>query len=223
MNRVLVAGSLTIVAVILARVFNRSPSIKILDIGEVPLKAVWVVFLAGTVAHFFAGAFFRNAILDLAYSDEASSEKVKAREDVLVDGGHFVSVMVRRLPVSGRRFVPMSLHDSSTWVAYLGALGFLVAVVPWWWQNGLRGPGVGVGLVLTSVGVLLLLVNWFVGSHWAIALSLLGEEEQLVKGALRPSYLATLHGSITAAVGLLGALVGLAAVGGFWALIDWLT
>jgi hypothetical protein len=174
-SRVLQAGSVAAMAVIAARVLTGSGEFKVWEIDHVPLKAAWVVFLGLTIAHVFTAYFFRRAITDMGRKRSIEEQRA-VYEDILVEGGLYISVAVRRIPQPGRRIVPMSPSDASTWVSHAGAVAAVIAVLPWWWNQGLRWPGVASSLVIASVAAVLVVVNWLVGGTWAIAVSGLGNE-----------------------------------------------
>lgn len=211
---VLQVGSVAALVIISARILSNSGEVNFWIIENFPLKAAWVGLFALTLAHVFTGLFFIRALKDLR-RNRSLPEQEAAREDLLVEAGGYVSVLVPRLPTAGKRLVRMSLSDSSTWVAHGGAIAAIVAALPWWWEGGLRWPDWASTLAIAGVTLLLILVNWLIGGAWAIAMSKLGTTMP-TSGASSATLLtavSALGGVISVSFGLLATISGAAIVG----------
>lgn len=179
-NLVLSTGSLAALIVIVTRAFGGAAEVTLWELPPIPLTRAWFVFAAGTIIHAFAGLFLRSTTIEFQQSPAPRSSKVQAYENVVAEGGLFVGVAVRRLPEPGSRFLKMSWRDPSTWVSHLGALALFVAVMPWYWDVGLKWAGGTSRYALVFVALGLPLINWLIGSQWALALSDLGDGEQTI-------------------------------------------
>jgi hypothetical protein len=173
-SRVLEITSLTSVGVIAARVFNGDKTIEAWGIKNIPLNATWAVMVALTIVHAFGTIFLYEAICGLRVRGSAE-EQTKTYQDLQVGAGHYLGIMVRRIPAPGRRLAKMSPADASTWVAYGGASAAALATLPWWWDDGLKWPGWRQSLLLAAAVLGLGIANWLIGSKWAIAISRLGQ------------------------------------------------
>jgi hypothetical protein len=186
----------------------RNFSVKVWEIENIPLKAVWVPFTALTVSHLFCARFFVGAIQTLRVHCSIT-EQQEAYEDLLVQAGSYVSVTVRRVPQPGKHVVQMSLADASTWIAHAGAAILAIAVLPWWWHDGLCWPGWGSSLAIAGLDLILLLANWWAGSVWAVAVSSIGTPAPVTLADN-----ATLGTSATKATSLTTAISGVLTVSG---------
>lgn len=197
-NHLLETGAGGALLVILARFISGSSAIKLGPLPSIPLRGVWLFFALATIAHIFFSYFFAQSITDMR-KRRSEAEQISAREDVIVNGGIFVAVAMRRIPKPGQRIVRMSPKDASALVAHGAAIALLLAVLPWWWENGLKWPGWGRSLIIATIGLVLIAMNWSIGGLWAMKLSELGtsitprdsvEPKQYVmtpKGMLPPS------------------------------------
>jgi hypothetical protein len=109
------------------------------------------------------------------YGEEQKAQ-LALYDDVVADGGWLIAVAVRRTPSESEhgRTVPMSSKDPSTWFSYGGVLLVWIALLPWWWDDGLHVSGLIHLLATAFVAGLLIALNWVIGGMWAKAISSLG-------------------------------------------------
>jgi hypothetical protein len=184
-SRVLYIGTIAGLLVVVGRILNASP--KIWEIDKLPLKAAWVFFLGLTVAHGFSGTFLVRAIEEARHT-YSKPDQFAIYDDIMAEGGLYMHIVDRRVLEPRRSIVRMGPRDPSAWVAHGGVILVIYASLPWWWQGTLRWPGLGSSIAIGCITLLLVLVNWNIGSKWAIAISLLGSSNPLagarLKGAL---------------------------------------
>ena len=103
-SHVLAVGTLSAVIVIAGRLFNGTEDIKVWEV-TIPLELAWVFFLCLTVVHIFSGLFLCKHAADFQRSDANYEERLDTYHDVLDEGGHYLSVTIRRIPVKGHTIV----------------------------------------------------------------------------------------------------------------------
>ena len=179
-DRLLVAGTVAAVIVIGGRLFAAGGSVSLFSIDDIPLNATWALFAVGTLLHAATGRFLVQHIKAIPHTDDLS-EEAALYDNILAEAGWFVSVEVRRVGASDevrRRPARMSTTDPSTWTAYGAAFVVWVALLPWWWDDGLHVAALPQLLVTALVAALVITLNWLIGGVWAVAISSLDEYEK---------------------------------------------
>ncbi len=181
-DRLLKTAVVTAAVALVARAFAGSGGSFDTPLGALPLDVAWLVFVLGTGAHAFCGRFLIRSVQDLSTRRDLALED-GVREQLLSGGGYFVSVSVRRLHVDEdeESFSRMDLGDASTWTSYAAALLVYAAMLPWHLDGGRLVVASTWSLVVTAVvAALVLVVNWSIGGHWALAVSSLGRPTKLL-------------------------------------------
>lgn len=161
------------------RIFASGDPISLFGVDDVPLNATWVLFGAFTLGHAAFTRFLLQYVRALPSADGTPGEKagqLELYDDIVAEGGWLVGVAIKRLAGYGehRSMVPMSSKDPSTWLSYGAVLIVWIAMLPWWWDDGLHVSGLAQLLATAVVAALLLVLNWVIGGMWAVAISSLG-------------------------------------------------
>lgn len=135
---------------------------------EFDMNRAWIVFIFLTVAHLYTTLLFHLSVVKFSKrSTESERQKVFAR--VTSSGGLFVRGLIPRTERVGNVY-RMNWSDPTTLASYLAALLIIVAIVPFDFSN--RNSF----FKYLLVALLIMVVNWFVGSRWAVTLSQLAVE-----------------------------------------------
>ena len=134
---------------------------------KVKLVWTWIPFAALTIAHLYGALLFIRRAYGLFVAGDTS--RSKAWEKLTSGGllwfdGFIARREARKLPL-GFVVYRMSLGDPTTWLAHGVALGFFVAIFDW--QNANWTMRLATGLA----GGVILVVNWLIGTNWAVAAS----------------------------------------------------
>lgn len=128
----------------------------------------WFVFILLTIAHIYTSWLLEKSTYSLwrARSPEANKNTF---HKIVTTGGVFVRGLVPRTKYKVsklRLFVyQMRSNDPTTWLVYFLALLFVLAVVPFNFNNFY------LVFFFVTIALSLLLVNWVVASRWIVALS----------------------------------------------------
>jgi hypothetical protein len=163
------AGSIFVLGVLAARATNTT-QVDILEVN-MTLQWAWLVFTAFTVAHVFASIFAALYSYRLYLSKTSRTKVVRVYNEISTSKCLYIrGVSGRDRTVQDGAFYRMRWDDPSTWVAHLGAVGALIAMLPWRYGSTLEiAPSTNRWAdVLLALG--LLIVNWLAGSVWAVAL-----------------------------------------------------
>ncbi len=180
-NKLLITAFLLAIAAVITKLTAGSTmKIPSTDIA-IPITYFWIVFAVFTGAHAYLAIFFKGACGHLFYKDHKNA--MNTWEKLTRNGPIFFNGMRPRLlpdlpPATKnatRAVAPMAVNDGTTWLHYGMAILLFFAILPF-------DPitfGLGVALILV-------LLNWFLGSSWAIAVSELTLEEGKAKYLRRP-------------------------------------
>jgi hypothetical protein len=153
-NRVLVFGLILTITLLITKILNL-PKIKVVNI-DIPIENAWMVFAAITIAHIYATFVFVIQCFRLFWNEHANAETTW---HMLTENGPlFFRGMI------GQFHGVMSLGDPTTWFTYGAATLFLVVLFPWVPLSQLTWQSIAPPILLT-------IINWIVGSQWALAAS----------------------------------------------------
>lgn len=175
-TRVLVLGWLAAIAILAGKLLTRQETLTVGGL-DLPVRYAWLLFGALTALHLFKGGFLVAHINE--YRRAPSAQKQALYEEIRAESNPFLYGL---LPRGTRRAGGLSLmdpRDPSAWMAYVGQITVVVAVLPWSLSSsgGLSWP-TGWGLWAQVLGALVLAeVNWLVGSRWLVALASLGDRD----------------------------------------------
>jgi hypothetical protein len=129
---------------------------------EVPTKWAWVVFLFFTVAHAFTTWRFEQSTQKFLQSNR-DNDGQKAFEKITSSGGPWVRNLVPRRKRGN--LYRMKWSDPSTLVSYSAAVVMAISVI----QFDLNHPKIILGY--SAVALVIVVINWLIGSRWAVTLS----------------------------------------------------
>jgi hypothetical protein len=128
---------------------------------EVNTTGVWTVsfFLLLTLAHLYTMLRFYQSARKCS---EASSDDERERTFLRVtsSGGLFVRGLIPRTRIGN--VYKMEWRDLTTIPSYLAAFGIIFAIVPFDFSN------CTVFLKYLFIGLLIMVINWFIGSRWPL-------------------------------------------------------
>lgn len=164
-------------AVVLARAFGID-HVGTLGV-EAPLSYVWLPFLGLTTIHWYLGMtaiYSFQQVLEVEHDRNVSRDVLPGEllfQEIRSQDTVFLRGLLARTPTPGGRLYRMSWHDPTTLIFVgLCLLGF-VAILPWRsiggqlvWATNTRATA-----ALIVMGILLMGLNWYVGSRWTVALS----------------------------------------------------
>lgn len=156
-DKVLWVGTLVCLTVILLRLLG-GDTFTFLNV-KIALEHTWIVIVILTACHLYATVMFKISARKL-WIERDESVCLNVWHIVTVDGGMFMRGMKPRLlPESGEN-APMG-NEPATWLTHICAFCLFFAIVPFELSPSFR---IALAFILT-------MMNWFIGSHWAIALS----------------------------------------------------
>lgn len=167
-NRTLSVGAVGVLLVLLARLFGDSSSVRIAGI-ELPLQSAWVFFAAITAVHVYTGYWFRYWLVELRRSTISIKEKRAVREDLAVEGGHFVGFFHDREPLRESGGMLITGLDSSLLLGHLVIVFGSIGIAPWWRiGSDIHWPGLPAHTVLTTLNVVVIYINWSQWIRWSV-------------------------------------------------------
>lgn len=132
---------------------------------EVNTTGVWPVsfFMLLTLAHLYATLRFHQSA---GKCSEASSDDERQRTFLRVtsSGGLFVRGLIPRTERIGNAY-KMKWRDLTRVPSYLVALGIIFAIVPFDFSSRMTF------FEYFGVAIVIMVINWFIGSRWAVTLS----------------------------------------------------
>jgi hypothetical protein len=165
-NYVLIAGVILAGTIILLKLTGHT-SFKWLDI-DFDTRYAWIICILFTLGHWYTAWLFIRSVVDL-WKKGTSEECLTAFNKIVTSGGLFVRGLIPRV-TSVDGIYQMSWKDPTTLVSHLGALIIILAIVPFDFTGAiLIRPYIGVAIIL-------MIINWIIGSNWAVALSQLSVE-----------------------------------------------
>ena len=197
-SKTLAFGGVVCVTAITARALG-SDEIKAGPVS-LPVGYTTLVIGLGTLAHVFWSFHIMTALREFSIAQEKLAEEnfllkhpdrtTVYSSDVLDYGdatqqlfdeirtqkGLFLRGLVPRALRQGSRVARMSWYDPTTWLSYGFALLTIVAILPWRYDNGAHWASPRVVVSYATIALMLVIVNWYAGGLWIIALSRLTED-----------------------------------------------
>jgi len=130
---------------------------------EFDTHRAWIVFIFLTLAHLYTTLLFHVSTVKFSTtSTEGERQKVFAK--VTSSGGLFMRGLIPRTERVGNVY-KMKWADPTTLVSYLAAILIIVTIVPFDFSSRTMFFKYFIGALL------IMIVNWFIGSRWAVTLS----------------------------------------------------
>jgi len=163
LSKILWTGLLLSVAVCVVELLGKD-SIKVANV-DIPVRYGWIAFSVFTILHaIWTVEFVKSARRFWELTDEDTYSKLFL--DITSEGGYFMRNMSPRILPNGAGWAPMG-NELATWLAHLAALLLFFALI----SAAMSSKGTTDSPIALAAAVVLLYVNWTLGSRWAIALS----------------------------------------------------
>ena len=130
---------------------------------EFDTNRAWIVFTFLTIAHLYTTMLFHLSAVKFSKTSTAD-ERQRVFAKVTSGGGLFVRGLIPRTERVGNVY-KMKWNDPTTLVSYLAALLIIVTIVPFDFSSRT------VFLKYLLIALLIMVINWFIGSRWAVTLS----------------------------------------------------
>lgn len=170
-SRVLVLGIIFAALFVAAKLLG-SNGFQWFDI-KIPTASAPLFFLAFSVLHAYT-AYLLNESTHGLWTYGTPEQSRETFNEVVDTGGPFVRHLIPRVEEIGNlgpiRIIKMEPRDPSGWVAYVSGLLLLPAITPFAWRWST--------LWLFLFAVVLLIVNWLIGSRWIVLLSTLHDSKE---------------------------------------------
>jgi hypothetical protein len=182
-SKILQAGGLFAGSVVAAR-FLGYDKISVHDL-KIPLNYVVVIIFIGTGFHVFWAQFIiagLNKLADDEFKDPRHLWLAMLFDEIHTNKGLFLRGLVARSqPVrKGSRVALMAIDDPTTWLSYGLALLTILAIIPWWIDNGLRwAEPWWVAPAYATMAIILAVINWRVGALWIVMLSKMKDDPRV--------------------------------------------
>jgi hypothetical protein len=183
-DKILMVGTLAAGMIVLFKLLNLLNIINIttIDIGSLknlPITNGWlffVIFLLLTFAHYWTGILLLSHSLHKLWQANSSELSEYAFNEVTTTGGIFVRGLIPRIENVGVIYL-IDMRDPSAWAAHAAALALIFAIVPWYFAPPF--------FILLVLAIVLMFVNWMIGSNWIILLSELKVEHDKAGAHMR--------------------------------------
>lgn len=129
---------------------------------EVPTKWAWAVFVVFTSVHFFTTWRFQQSARRFMQHSSVS-DRQNAFDKISSSGGPWVRNLLPRRKRG--HFYRMKWRDPSTIFSYAAAAIMLLAIIQFDFNHPWRVTKYSV------VALIIVIVNWLIGSRWAVTLS----------------------------------------------------
>jgi len=167
-NRVLTGGLILSGVVVLLKLTGKS-QFKWADV-EFSLSSAWMVFALFTLAHFYTALLLLRSTHRL-WRDGTPESKARTFDKVSATGGLFVRGMLPSVDLRKIVWVQgINPHDPSTWLTRAASILLLLAIVPFAKVASLSF------LLYAFVAVLIMSVNWLIGSLWLVSIAELADD-----------------------------------------------
>jgi hypothetical protein len=155
-------------------IFMSFTGIQTVSISNIslPIKYVWIIYVLFTIFHFIYTQTFESSVRQFWRLTEPN-EYCSLYKDITTEEGYFMRGMEPRVLSKTSNVAPMG-NDLSTWLSHITAILLFVAL----W----RTVQLDISPWLDKIIVIgLTLINWIIGSRWAIVLSELTIEKKYAR------------------------------------------